>query len=230
MTNNVISFIVAHPLDEALGAGGLIKKLSDMGWSVNVLSLTGEDSYFTNIIEEVSKEIGVKEYSITDVLPFEITENLIPKIIKFIMNTKPEVVVTHVPFDYHSDHVKTYNLVKDSIEWAARTDISNKSWRVNKLLLMEIDTLISKPNLFVDISDVIDLKINTICEYYKRLKKTDRFYKEFTRIKARLRGLQFNTTYAEAFIAKFIDISGPYYDKERVKSILNDIFHIGENI
>jgi len=226
MGNNVISFIVAHPLDETLGAGGLIKKLSELGWDIRVLSLTGEDSYFTSGIEEVIQNLGISEYQTTEILPFEITENLVPKIIKFIMNTKPEVIVTHVPFDFHSDHSKTYHLVKDSVEWAARTDISNKSWRVNKMLLMEIDTLISKPNLFIDVSDYIDAKIEAINCYYKKLSKPDFFYKEFTRIKARLRGLQFNSEYAEAFIVEFIDISGPFYDRKRVETVLNDIFHI----
>ena len=226
MDNKIISFVVAHPLDETLGAGGLINKLSDLGWDIHVLSLSGEDSYFSNRIEEVTQTLGINEYQTTEVLPFEINENLVPKIIKFIMNTKPEVVVTHVPFDYHSDHSRTYYLVRDSIEWAGRNDISNKSWRVNKVLLMEIDTLISKPNLFVDISNYIDAKISAIESYYKKQNKKDLYHIEFSRVKARLRGLQANYAYAEAFIVKFADISGPHYNKTRVESILDDIFHI----
>ena len=69
-----------------------------------------------------------------------------------------------------------------------------------------------EPTIFVDISEIIELKTEAISEYESQMKKTDDYYLLFNLQKARLRGLQGSCEYAEAFREVLIPVHGPFYN------------------
>ena len=137
------------------------------------------------------------------------------------MERRPEVVLTHVPFDYHREHRLTHELVKEAVEWAAHTTTYKEPWLVERLLLVEINTLIPTPHVLVDISDVYDMKTRAIEVYKSQVAKFDwGYYQRFDERKAELRGVQGNCRYAEAFIEEALPTNSPFYIDKTTRSLL----------
>jgi LmbE family N-acetylglucosaminyl deacetylase len=129
-----------------------------------------------------------------------------------IVDCNPSVVITHVPFDYHKDHRAAYELVKEAVEWAAHTTTYEKPCQIDRLLLMEVNSLISTPHIIVDISSSFNRKIEAMKSYASQLSKFDwRYYERFNRKKAELRGVQGNCKYAEAFLEEPLPKNSPFY-------------------
>ena len=137
---------------------------------------------------------------------------LIGQIADFIDNVRPRVVITHVPFDYHREHKACYAVVKEAIEWAAHTTMYEEAWQIERLLLMEVNTLIPSPSVLIDVSDWLDVKLRAIDHYTSQLAKFPwGYYQKLNLKKAELRGAQCNVEYAEAFIEEALPQDGPFY-------------------
>jgi len=121
------------------------------------------------------------------------------RISEVIVSTRPSVVITHLPFDYHREHRIAYEVVREAVEWAAHTTTYDDPWIVERLLLMEVNTLIPSPHVAVDISDVMERKVDAMDCYASQLSKFPwGYYREFNTKKAELRGVQAGCRYAEA--------------------------------
>ena len=72
----------------------------------------------------------------------------------------------------------------------------------------------TNPNLIVDISAVMDMKIRAIEAHTSQLAKTNNYYREFTIQKARLRGIQGGFAFGEAFKIEHLHHAGPFYPKK----------------
>ena len=107
---------------------------------------------------------------------------------------KYDLVITHSPGDHHQDHENTYHIVNSSLRryqgefWLMEGGpYSNKNQSF-------------KPNIFVDITNFIDKKIQLVSCY-------DSYFSEtlLHNIKglAAYRGQMLNTKYAEAFECKW---------------------------
>lgn len=186
MKNKKILVIAAHPDDEILGCGGMIKKYSSNN-EINCLILgEGITSRYTNRDEapvteinelrqkaiQVSNAIGIKRL-IHHHLPdnrFDSIDFLdIVKLIEKEINVfKPEIIFTHSNADLNIDHRITFqavltatrpNLTSSIKEIYSFETPSSTEWAFGKI------NGIFNPNMFIDISDTINDKIEALKIY-----------------------------------------------------------------
>jgi LmbE family N-acetylglucosaminyl deacetylase len=212
--------IISHPDDETFGCGGTLALHASKGHDVGVLCLTCSPSERRSELERATSILGVDEPIIFPEERLTDGPETIRRISDVIVERRPEVVLTHVPFDYHREHRLAHELVKEAVEWAAHTTTYEEPWLVERLLLVEINTLIPTPQILVDISDVYDLKAEAIEAYKSQVAKFDwKYYQRFDRSKAELRGVQGNCRYAEAFIEEALPRNSPFYADKTTRSL-----------
>jgi LmbE family N-acetylglucosaminyl deacetylase len=177
--------IGAHPDDIELGCGGLITKAVRNGHNVFMYTLTrgeasGDPDQRTDELIKSSKFIGAKalwvdKFSDTHL---SVKSELINHIEIFINRAHADLVITHSQYDTHHDH----RAVGASTLEAGRF-VPNIIAYENPL------TRDFKPQVFYDISDVIDEKVKII-EYFKS--QRDKIYLHANAIKglAAYRALQ----------------------------------------
>jgi len=212
--------IISHPDDETFGCGGTLALHASKGHGVGVLCLTCSPSERRSELERAASILGVDEPIIFPEERLAGGSETIRRISDVIVEHRPEVVLTHLPFDYHREHRLAHELVKEAVEWAAHTTTYEEPWLVERLLLVEINTLIPTPQVLVDISDVYDLKAEAIEAYKSQVAKFDwRYYQRFDRSKAELRGVQGNCGFAEAFMEEVLPRNSPFYADKATRSL-----------
>ena len=213
MGNGLLA-IVSHPDDETFGCGGTLAKHVQAGVDTHVLCLTCNPKARKNEFDAATRVLGV-ESSIWVEENLVSSVNIVRRIADFIDETRPRVVITHVPFDYHREHKVCYDVVKEAIEWAAHTTMYVDAWQVERLLLMEVNTLIPRPSVLVDVSDSFGVKMKAVEQYASQLAKFPwEYYQNVNQKKAELRGVLCNVAYAEAFIEEALPIDGPFYSEK----------------
>jgi LmbE family N-acetylglucosaminyl deacetylase len=105
----------------------------------------------------------------------------------------PDLVLTHTRFDRHQDH-------------RAISDLTWNTFRSHLILEYEVpkwDGETIDTNCYFTLSDVqLGEKINSIRDIYVSQSHKHWFDEELFRSKARLRGIECNARYAEAFVAR----------------------------
>jgi LmbE family N-acetylglucosaminyl deacetylase len=210
MGNGVLA-IVSHPDDETFGCGGTLVKHAQAGVDTSVICLTCNPVIRKMEFDAAARVLGV-DSSIWMDENLVSGSDLIRKIADLIDETRPKAVITHVPFDYHREHKVCYEVVKEAIEWAAHTTKYEDAWLVERLLLMEVNTLIPRTSVYVDVSDSFGAKMEAIERYSSQLAKFPwGYYQKVNQKKGELRGAQCNVEYAEAFIEEALPRDGPFY-------------------
>ena len=213
--------VVSHPDDETFGCGGTLALHASGGASVDVLCLSCDPLERRSEIVGAAEELGVHEPMVFEDTSIEYAPGLIRRVSDTIVDLRPKVVVTHAPFDYHREHRAAYEVVKEAVEWAAHTTTYAEPCVVERLLLMEVNTLIPIPHVLVDVSSVMDRKRRAIRRHVSQLAKFRwGYYEEFNEKKAQLRGAQGGCAYAEAFLEEQLPRSGPFYPVKSVSSLL----------
>ena len=150
--------IGAHPDDIELGCGGLMLKTARQGHNVFMYTVTrgsasGDPEERTRELMESASQIGVKRLWIDN---FEDTKlaaqsELINRIEDIIQKSEADIIVSHAITDIHHDH----KAIASAIIEAGRF--------VPNILSYEIPlTKEFKPQVFCDISDVIEEKVELI--------------------------------------------------------------------
>jgi len=201
--------VVAHPDDETLGCGGTIAKHTLSGDEVYCLILM-EQLTSRGITEEqkdnsirAAKVLGIKELFFDkfpdqqfDSVPFL---NIVKSIEKVKEEVNPNTIYTHYEYDLNLDHRITFQAcltafrplpgvsVKEiySLEVPSSTEWGSKTFT---------------PNVFVDISETFDKKIEALKCYESELRKYPHPRSiEAIRVLAKYRGYQSGLEMAETF-------------------------------
>ena len=220
MTGGLLA-IFSHPDDETFGCGGTLALHAEKGHSVGALSLTSSEEERRVELRNAATALGIDEPIIFENKTLSIDDRLIRRISDVIVERRPEVVITHLPFDYHREHRLAHELVKEAVEWAGHTTTYDPAWTVKRLLLMEVNTLIPSPHVIVDVSEAWPMKTAAIDAYITQLAKFQRgYYQRFMEKKAELRGIQGGCRFAEAFLEEPIAQNSPFYAEKSTKSLL----------
>ena len=190
--------IGAHPDDIELGCGGLLIKAARQGHDVFMYTLTrgaasGSPEQRTRELMQSARFIGAKALWIDNFEDTKLVQSseLINHIEFFINKADPDVIITHSLGDVHHDHKAV----------AASTIEAGRF--IPNIMSYEIPlTKDFKPQVYYDISDVVDDKVELIKIFWSQQSK---LYLKANAIKglAEYRALQsrLNTSinYVEAF-------------------------------
>jgi LmbE family N-acetylglucosaminyl deacetylase len=178
----------AHPDDAELKAAGTAAKWAKLGHAVKMVSVTNGDIGHWKIkgeelakrrlaeVKAADKILGVE----TEVLPIhdgelEPTLEHRKTITRLIRDWRADVVIAHRPWDYHPDHRYVGVLVQDAAYMVAVPFIvpESKPLSRNPVFLYASDRFVKpyrfQPDVVVDISDVIDQKLDAIHELESQL-------------------------------------------------------------
>jgi LmbE family N-acetylglucosaminyl deacetylase len=213
--------IFAHPDDETFGCGGVLALHAMQGHKIQIVSLTCSKSQRRDELRAVSEVLGIGKPIVFEEKVLNPGSEVIRRISKIITELQPEVLITHIPFDYHREHRIAHELVKEAVEWAGHTTQYDDAWVVKRLLLMEVNTLIPDPHVIVDISKVWKKKKTAIGTYSSQLTKFSwNYYQDFMEKKAELRGVQGGCRYAEAFLIEPTAKNSPFFPIKATESLI----------
>lgn len=150
--------IGAHPDDVELGCGGTLIKAVREGHQVFMYTLTrggasGEPNQRTEELKRSAKFIGAKDLKIDDFEDTKVTPgpDLINHIESYINFADPDLIFTHSKRDIHHDH----RAIATATVEAARFSSNILSYEIP--LTKEFE-----PEIYYDITDVIDEKVELI--------------------------------------------------------------------
>jgi len=208
--------IAPHPDDETLGCGGTLSRHKQEGdelyWGI-VTCISEDMGWPEAVVKNRDAEIDVveKKYGFSDVFNFRLPttkldtlplSDLIEKITEVYKKTEPEIIYMPYAYDVHTDHQIIAKALQSTFKWFRYPHI-------RKVLMYETSSetefnFIEKrkfsPNVFVDISDHLNDKIEAMKIYdgemgtfpFPRSEKTVRSLATF-------RGSQSGYEAAEAF-------------------------------
>lgn len=208
--------IGAHLDDIEIACGGTLAKAIKNGHDVKALIMS--KSGYTNkagsvqrtddtAVEEGTRALqalGIKDIQILDFptkdIPFQ--SDIINDIDLIMGDYDPDVIFTHHPFDTHQAHVGVSN---SSIAAARR---KNTVFFYEPITPSGRSYVAFRPQMYVDIEDTIDMKINALREHKSEYNK---FGGEdwITGVHSRcgFRGYEIGKKYAEAFEVLRIELS-----------------------
>ncbi|MHA2322874.1 MAG: PIG-L deacetylase family protein, partial [Candidatus Thorarchaeota archaeon] len=193
-----ILVVVAHPDDESIGAGGTIKRHVDQGVKVDVHCMTGNEER-NEELKAACGILGVGSLFLSERDDFMICDELTNEVVGAILKSRPSVVITHHSSDYNHNHQQCAMIVNQAAEWASHTTIFDDAHRVERIYNMEINTMISRPNVHIDITDTYPAALSAIKKHKSQIKKADSYYVKLYDARTRLRGVQAKCKRAEAF-------------------------------
>jgi LmbE family N-acetylglucosaminyl deacetylase len=214
-----ILMVVAHPDDESIGAGGTIRKHVDQGVKVDVHCMTGNQER-NEELKAACALLGVRSLYLSERDDFAIGEDLKKEVIGAILKSRPSIIITHHSSDYNQNHQQCAMIVNQAVEWASHTTIFDDAHRVERIYNMEINTMISRPNVYVDITESYPVALAALKKHKSQIKKADSFYVKLYDARTQLRGVQANCKRAEAFSITLTEHAGPFYERNSVDSLI----------
>ena len=213
--------VVAHPDDEVLGAGASIYKWTKNGDIVDVCIMSSEakarayrpddkalddDTHAALAFLGVNREYEGKFPNIEmNTVPHL---QLVQHIEKAIMESKPDIVITHHPADTNNDHLQTSMACQEAIRLFQRRPEVN---RIQEFWYMEVPSCsewainsamkLFTPNCYVEVgTDGIEAKVKAL-SMYRGVMRPFPHPRSSAYISglAAYRGSQWGLNYAEAF-------------------------------
>ncbi len=202
MESKTIIAFGAHPDDLEIGMGGTITKLSAMGYNVQPVIAT-----LPNFIKSDTKEgrksesmlsakvMGCKSPIFLDLSPEQMVfgRKLVTLIDSLITEHKPDSVFTQWYGDSHQDH----QILTSSVISACRNQ--NNLFMYESTIPGGITENSFRPQLFVDITETIDIKKNALECFQSQLIRCGEIWIPAVIGRCSYRGYQVDAKYAEAF-------------------------------
>lgn len=174
MTQVDILAIFAHPDDVELAVGGTLLKMKTLGYRTGALDVTQGEMGTRGTVE--GRALEAEEAA--KILQLDVRENLnLPdghvfagdeertKLVRVLRRLQPRVLLTHQDGDPHPDHNHIVQLVRESARLASmrRYDAETGDEKIEPPIVAH--NLFSRrvvPSFIVDISDVLDTKMEAI--------------------------------------------------------------------
>ncbi len=202
MESKTIIAFGAHPDDLEIGMGGTIAKLSSMGYNVQPIIAT-----LPNFIKSDTKEgrksesilaakvMGCKSPIFLDLSPEQMVfgRKLVTLIDSLITEHKPDSVFTQWYGDSHQDH----QILTSSVISACRNQ--NNLFMYETTIPGGITENSFRPQLFVDITETIDIKKNALECFQSQFIRCGEIWIPAVIGRCSYRGYQVDAKYAEAF-------------------------------
>ncbi len=213
-----------HPDDLEIACYGTLAKYIKQGHEVSVCHIANGDMGHVEIMPEELRQIrfdeaeaaariiGAKHYSI-DIPDIHVTadnDQLIYELGRVMRKVQPEFIITHFEKDYMNDHMQAYYATFRASFGAsiAHFHCADAGPAVPICPIYHMDTLAGVgfiPTEYVDISEVIDLKLEALSCHKSQLEwmlEHDGIdFLEFVKTCSRVRGFQCGAQYAEGFRA-----------------------------
>jgi LmbE family N-acetylglucosaminyl deacetylase len=199
--------IGAHPDDIEFGCGGALIKYADRGHRIYLMVMTEGDLGAPKPVrkkEQLDSQaiLGVKHifWGNYEDTYLEADKDIISEIENVIADVKPDFIFCHYPDDTHQDH-----------RHLAQAVISATRYIRNVLFYEGPTTQNFDPQIFVDISETLERKIQSLEAHRSQITKTNienLTIIEVARSTANFRGTQGRVKFAEAFnsLRLFINI------------------------
>jgi LmbE family N-acetylglucosaminyl deacetylase len=219
MSDQSILVVCAHPDDETLGAGGTIHRHTSNGIPVDVLCLTGNEERNSEL-QAACDILGVRKIYTNARDDFAIDRSLIEAIVNVVLESRPEIIITHSLTDYNRNHSLCADIVSEVAEWASHVTQFENAHRVKRIYNMEINSLHSKPNILMNITESYDVAVSALMKHTSQVSKAQGYYEKLYDTRTRLRGVQGACERAEAFTITLPQHAGPFYPKNSVDSLI----------
>lgn len=198
----------AHPDDMELEAGGTLAKFIKKGYDVYLLILTSGgytdmegNTYCNEQLKgealNASKILGVKELIFFDYQTTMVPSDghIISKVDELINRIRPDVFISHHPFDSHQDHKAAADIM-----FAVSRQGRVKNVLSGSTLPYRPNVFAFRPQFFVDITDTIEIKMDSIRAYETQYTKFGgEVLIDRVRAMARTHGWAMGYEYAECF-------------------------------
>lgn len=199
-----ILIVGAHYDDAELGVGGTAAKLIHKGKKVYKLTLTDNETSFIQMNIHVKSDDSIQQSAkacrtigVTEITNFKTepcnhlaySADVMQRIEKIIFDYKIDTVFMHFTNDINQDHVAASQLCLT----AARHCNNIFQYQSNGYIINQYE-----PTLFVDISDVIDLKKEALQQYGSEHNRFNRLF-ETTIERNHIWGYANKVEYAEGF-------------------------------
>jgi LmbE family N-acetylglucosaminyl deacetylase len=214
--------IGCHPDDIEIGCGGTLAKYAKLGHEVFSCHVANGNMGHAIIMpdelrrirtkeaEEAGAVLGVKEVFNIDVNDLEVDSTnmeTVKKVVDLIRYVRPDVIITHGPNDYMTDHVETGKIVFNASFCSSIPHMFTEHEAYGKICpVYYMDTLAGVnflPTEYVDISETIEIKLQALdchVSQIKWMKEHDHIdFLDFVRTCSKFRGLQCSVPYAEGF-------------------------------
>ena len=213
--------IGCHPDDLEIGCGGTLAKYVDFGNEVFMCHVANGDMGHAVIepeelrrirtaeAERSGEVIGAKEVINIDVGDLTVNshdEGTVKKVIEVVRYVKPDVIITHSPEDYMTDHVETGKLVFNASFSSSVPHFGPGEAHGLIAPLYYMDTLAGVnflPEEYVDMTDTIERKLEALAKHESQVKWMQVHdgidFLDFVRTVSRFRGLQSGVKFAEGF-------------------------------
>ena len=187
----------AHPDDIEVGMGGTIARYSKNKYDVIMViaAIPNKREIRWKEAENAAKKLDA-ELLILDVDPDRMifSRELVRRFDEVIREQSPDIVYTHWTHDSHQDHIAVANAV------IAATRKNNCSlYMYEQTIPGGIVPYGFRTQSFVDISEVIDTKIDSIMAHESQVGMNGEWWLYGVKGRAMYRGYQINVKYAEAF-------------------------------
>ena len=174
-----VLIVVSHPDDEVLGCGGTIARLSRLGSKLHILYLSDGESSRPNssykdihdrriAAQKAASILGVADLSFEsypdnqmDSIPLL---SIVQSIESVINSFAPTIILTHYPYDLNIDHCLTFKSVATACRpYTATSPLSLLSFEIPSSTESTLpSTNVFHPNLYVDISPTLSLKLDAL--------------------------------------------------------------------